>query len=217
MARALAECPQSRTLEAQIRAALMQGALVTVTRVSAGEIKLIIEDRESGCSIESSTTWVPVPRTQGSGLKFDFAAPTISPPPSPIPDADQIEKLFRIIDADGSGEIDLAEFKLACLLSISDESLVEATFAKIDTDGSGEVGLDEFREGFGFLQEQISHTRAVEDQLRQESAALELAGEELEESLHMVQKTGDVTHTHARTHTHTHTKSRQVSHRSCCL
>ena len=112
--------------------------------------------------------------SQGRGLALNFS----KPPPSPR-DMDGIEELFRLIDADSSGEVDLAEFKLACLLSISDEALVEETFRKIDTDGSGEIGLDEFRNGFAFLQEQISYTRNIEEQLRKESAALEQAGEEV--------------------------------------
>ena len=66
-----------------------------------------------------------------------------------IKSADDVEALFRVIDADGSGTIDLGEFTLACLLSISDRQLLETTFRQIDTDGSGEIELDEFRTGFG--------------------------------------------------------------------
>jgi hypothetical protein len=60
------------------------------------------------------------------------------------------------------------------LLSISDEALLEETFAKIDTDGSGEIDLEEFSQGFAVLQEQISYTRKIEDNLRRESLAQEV-------------------------------------------
>lgn len=101
------------------------------------------------------------------------------------------EKLFRLIDADNSGGIDMNEFKLACLLSISDESLVEKTFRKLDADNSGTLDMEEFKEGFTYLQEQISYSQKVEDRLRRESLALEQAGEQLEQELHRVEKTED--------------------------
>ena len=135
-----------------------------------------------------------------------------------IKSADDVEALFRVIDADGSGTIDLGEFTLACLLSISDRQLLETTFRQIDTDGSGEIELDEFRTGFGeplfgvpvclpkfflcsadsdspysmraaaYLQQQIAYSRGVEDSLRAEAAALEEAGEQLEVELASVRQ-----------------------------
>lgn len=90
------------------------------------------------------------------------------------------------------------------LLSISDEALLEETFAKIDTDGSGEIDLEEFSQGFAVLQEQISYTRKIEDNLRRESLALEQAGEQLEEELHSKEKTEDDLRQEVGPHLHLH-------------
>ena len=51
--------------------------------------------------------------------------------------------------------------------------------------------MEEFKEGFTYLQEQISYSQKVEDRLRRESLALEQAGEQLEQELHRVEKTED--------------------------
>ena len=57
-----------------------------------------------------------------------------------------IEDLFRRIDEDGSGEIDLNEFRrtmLAMEVSFTDQE-IEALMSQLDADGGGSLTLDEF-------------------------------------------------------------------------
>lgn len=102
----------------------------------------------------------------------------------PLPDAHICcIATVRIIDTDADGLLELAEFKLACLLSISDEKLLEETFATMDTDSNGGISLAEFQAGFSQLQETMERSRHDEILLRQETAVLEAAGEQLEDAL----------------------------------
>ena len=50
---------------------------------------------------------------------------------------DDVERLFYYFDADGSGSLDLSEFKLACLLAFDDGEMVEDVFVRLDRDGNG--------------------------------------------------------------------------------
>ena len=70
-------------------------------------------------------------------------------PPGPDLEA----ALFKAIDKDGGGELDLEEFKLAVGLAIDDPDAIEASFRKIDTDGGGSLDLNEFRRGVTLLLE----------------------------------------------------------------
>ena len=53
------------------------------------------------------------------------------------------EKRFRMIDADGSGELDLDELRAgASILGITEDE-AEALFREMDTDGGGTINMDE--------------------------------------------------------------------------
>lgn len=65
----------------------------------------------------------------------------------------QLRKMFAELDADGSGEVELAEIRNApphvqeTLGDVVDMDELEDLFQTIDTDGSGSIGIDEFCEG----------------------------------------------------------------------
>ena len=73
--------------------------------------------------------------------------------------ADDVERLFSYFDADGSGSLDLQEFKLATLLAIDDEELVVDVFERLDSDGAGELSLQDFKSGFAYLKSQVKQAR----------------------------------------------------------
>ena len=53
------------------------------------------------------------------------------------------EKRFRMIDADGSGELDLDELRAgASILGITKDE-AETLFREMDTDGGGTISMDE--------------------------------------------------------------------------
>merc|ERR1712244_200253 len=55
------------------------------------------------------------------------------------------DNVFKHFDADGSGNIDLAEFKtVLSKLGNSDDAKAEAAFKKADADSSGEIDAGEF-------------------------------------------------------------------------
>merc|ERR1711997_65648 len=55
------------------------------------------------------------------------------------------DNVFKHFDADGSGNIDLAEFKsVLAKLGHSDPAKAEAAFKQADADGSGEIDAKEF-------------------------------------------------------------------------
>ncbi|KAJ1485966.1 hypothetical protein T484DRAFT_1791628, partial [Baffinella frigidus] len=61
---------------------------------------------------------------------------------------ERAEKLFGEFDADGSGQIDLAELRDAMAqlkVFLTDEELTHMA-ADMDIDGGGEIGIDEFEE-----------------------------------------------------------------------
>ncbi|CAJ1342791.1 unnamed protein product [Effrenium voratum] len=69
---------------------------------------------------------------------------------------EELRELFKLLDSDGSGEVDTAEFdgafeipalKNKLLLLGLEESELKRFFRALDTDGSGSMGIDEFCEG----------------------------------------------------------------------
>ena len=98
-------------------------------------------------------------------------------------DADRIGALFARIDGNGDGEVDRAEFGLACLLALEDEAAIDRIFTQIDADGGGTICEAEFRAGFGLLQEEITKGRRTEEALRRQAAALETSSAQLMEEL----------------------------------
>ena len=97
--------------------------------------------------------------------------------------SDSLESLFKFYDRDGSGELSLAEFKLACQLTIDDDAVVEEVFTKLDKDGDQSMDLEEFKAGFAHLKEQIQQSYQAEKLLRLEVAALGGVGDRLEQEL----------------------------------
>ena len=73
--------------------------------------------------------------------------------------SDSLESLFKFYDRDGSGELSLAEFKLACQLTIDDDAVVEEVFTQLDKDGDQSMDLEEFKAGFAFLKKQLREQR----------------------------------------------------------
>ena len=64
---------------------------------------------------------------------------------------DALLRVFKSIDLDDSGTIELSEleaFCAPCLLG-DDQSRITELFAQVDTDGSGEISFDEFCEARG--------------------------------------------------------------------
>ncbi|CAE7288398.1 NaCP60E [Symbiodinium sp. CCMP2592] len=69
---------------------------------------------------------------------------------------EELRELFKLLDSDGSGEVDTAEFdgafeipalKNKLLLLGLEESELKRFFRALDSDGSGSMGIDEFCEG----------------------------------------------------------------------
>lgn len=58
---------------------------------------------------------------------------------------DPVAELFRLVDDDGSGELELPEVKLALRGKLS-SSEVKQAFAEMDEDGGGSIDIDEFRD-----------------------------------------------------------------------
>eukprot|EP01052_Picozoa_sp_SAG31_P034704 SAG31_NODE_4092_length_3600_cov_3.905109_3_plen_621_part_00 len=76
--------------------------------------------------------------------------------------SDEIEALFRAIDTDGDGTLDLQEFTAACRLTVDDADLAATVFQRIDTDGGGTIDLLEFRAGFEMMQAELCARREEE-------------------------------------------------------
>ena len=60
----------------------------------------------------------------------------------------EAERIFNIIDADKSGEIDASELLTHLLAAGIDADEISRTFAAIDTDGDGAITRDEWRAGY---------------------------------------------------------------------
>lgn len=58
---------------------------------------------------------------------------------------DPVAELFRLVDDDGSGELELPEVKLALHGKLNGRELKQA-FAEMDEDGGGSIDIDEFRD-----------------------------------------------------------------------
>merc|ERR1712151_1137089 len=58
----------------------------------------------------------------------------------------EIKEAFELFDADGSGQIDVEELKIAtrALGFEPKKGEIEAMIASVDDDGSGQIGFDEF-------------------------------------------------------------------------
>jgi calcium-dependent protein kinase len=62
-----------------------------------------------------------------------------------------VDKILRLADIDGSGEIDYSEWLVATLNKknlVSDEKL-QVAFSFFDKDGSGSISIDELKEVLG--------------------------------------------------------------------
>eukprot|EP00746_Dinoflagellata_sp_MGD_P032080 gnl/MRDRNA2_/MRDRNA2_176324_c0_seq1.p1 gnl/MRDRNA2_/MRDRNA2_176324_c0~~gnl/MRDRNA2_/MRDRNA2_176324_c0_seq1.p1 ORF type:complete len:453 (-),score=92.68 gnl/MRDRNA2_/MRDRNA2_176324_c0_seq1:291-1544(-) len=86
-------------------------------------------------------------------------------------DVQNLEKEFRCLDLDGSGDLSLGELRaLAQRVSLDDESLQDI-IATVDCDGDGKVSLSEF------LEAMILESRAVSDRkIREAFNALDSSG-----------------------------------------
>lgn len=75
---------------------------------------------------------------------------------TPIDD-EEVKRMFKEIDADGSGTIEYSEFLMATMNEsalVSQEKL-RAAFKMFDKDGSGTISKDEIKEALGGLDEKI--------------------------------------------------------------
>jgi len=64
---------------------------------------------------------------------------------------EEVDKILRVADIDGSGEIDYSEWLVATLNRrslISDEKL-QIAFSFFDKDGNGSISVDELKEVLG--------------------------------------------------------------------
>eukprot|EP00941_MAST-03F_sp_MAST-3F-sp1_P000556 g556.t1 len=100
-----------------------------------------------------------------------------------LPKAEQkiarIQRQFQMYDVDGSGTIELDEFKLMlrdlCVPLHSDE--VNASFAKLDTDGSGEIDYQEFERWYtGEGEKQGKQMRLARLKMKSERAIRDARG-----------------------------------------
>ena len=54
-----------------------------------------------------------------------------------------VDFMFKLVDTDGNGGIDIEEFKVFYMSEVSDEALTEEVFAKLDLDSNGYIDKDE--------------------------------------------------------------------------
>jgi len=65
---------------------------------------------------------------------------------------DEVEKMFKSVDADNSGFIDYTEFVVAAMDSeeLSSNEFLQAAFKMFDKDGSGSISANEIKQVLGF-------------------------------------------------------------------
>lgn len=79
-------------------------------------------------------------------------------------DKEDINKMFKIIDVSGSGEIEYTEFMLACIpekVLLTDENMA-VVFKIFDEDGSGSISKDEIKQVFS------THSKKITDKVAKE-------------------------------------------------
>jgi len=75
---------------------------------------------------------------------------------TPIDD-EEVKRMFKEIDADGSGTIEYSEFLMATMneSALLSQEKLKAAFKMFDKDGSGTISKDEIKEALGGLDEKI--------------------------------------------------------------
>jgi calcium-dependent protein kinase len=65
---------------------------------------------------------------------------------------DEVEKMFKMVDADNSGFIDYTEFVVAAMneQELNSSEFLQAAFKMFDKDGSGIISADEIKSVLGF-------------------------------------------------------------------
>jgi len=65
---------------------------------------------------------------------------------------EEVEKMFKAVDSDGSGFIDYSEFVVAAMneKQLTTNDKLQAAFKMFDKDGSGVISTDEIKEVLGF-------------------------------------------------------------------
>jgi len=65
---------------------------------------------------------------------------------------DEVEKMFKAVDADNSGFIDYTEFVVAAMneSELNSNEFLQAAFKMFDKDGSGMISAEEIKQVLGF-------------------------------------------------------------------
>lgn len=100
-------------------------------------------------------------------------------------DEEEIERMFKVIDVDGSGAIDYSEFLMATMSEqqlLSKDKLKRA-FKMFDKDGSGTISKEEIKEALGSIDEEMAEKMISEVDIDNDG---EISFEEFEKMMSMV-------------------------------
>lgn len=100
-------------------------------------------------------------------------------------DEEEIERMFKVIDVDGSGAIDYSEFLMATMSEqqlLSKDKLKRA-FKMFDKDGSGTISKEEIKEALGRIDEEMAEKMISEVDIDNDG---EISFEEFEKMMSMV-------------------------------
>ena len=139
-----------------------------VGRVSrANSVRVLLRQTSTAVSAVSSShcTLEPAARELPRHQLLANKAMSLTP--------DALLSVFKSIDLDSSGTIELSEleaFCAPCLLG-DDQSRITELFAQVDTDGSGEISFDEFCEARGDpLASVLAIDRLIQDNIQRHTS-----------------------------------------------